>query len=226
MASVRARSAAPMTLMPFTPLLLRQNGFIREKKAHKHKLFALFNVQMALGQTAGCPRVSRAKKFMCSPRNTGNTNFFLWLSGGLSQGCPDFQKVYVYKVSVSFSCPKILELEAFCYSEKFFQQISQDFPGVFLGNPRTDPGNSHSLLEFSEILCRRQHRTTDVCGRQTTRRLTRRKYLFFWVRRRTHKLYLGSTGPSPEQKVYVYAPFSLPMDGQIASDSKSNSLAI
>ena len=26
---------------------------------------------MALGQTAGCPRVNRAKKFMCSPRNTG-----------------------------------------------------------------------------------------------------------------------------------------------------------
>ena len=25
-----------------------------------------------------------------------------------------------------------------------------DFPGVFLGNPRTDPANSHSLLEFSD----------------------------------------------------------------------------
>ena len=32
------------------------------KKAHKNKLFALVNVQMALGQTAGCPRVNRAKK--------------------------------------------------------------------------------------------------------------------------------------------------------------------
>ena len=70
------------------------------KKAHKHKLFALVNVQMALGQTAGCPRVNRAKKFMCSPRNTGNINFSLWLTGGLSQGCPDFQKVYVFKVYV------------------------------------------------------------------------------------------------------------------------------
>ena len=37
------------------------------KKAHKHKLFSLVNVQMALGQTAGCPRVDWAKKFMCSP---------------------------------------------------------------------------------------------------------------------------------------------------------------
>ena len=62
---------------------------------------------MALGQTAGCPRVNRAKKFMCSLRNTGNINLSLWLTGGLSQGCPDFQKVYVLKVYVLFSCPKI-----------------------------------------------------------------------------------------------------------------------
>ena len=47
------------------------------------------------------------KKFMCSPRNTGNINFSLWLTGGLSQGCPDFQKVYVFKVYVTFSCPTI-----------------------------------------------------------------------------------------------------------------------
>ena len=79
---------------------------LREKKAHKHKLFALVHVQMALGQTAGCPRVNRAEKFMCSPRNTGNINFSLWLTGGLSQGCPDFQKVYVFKVYVPFSCPR------------------------------------------------------------------------------------------------------------------------
>ena len=59
---------------------------------------------MALGQTAGCPGVNRAKKFMCSPRNTGNINFSLWLTGGLSQGCADFQKVYVFKVYVPFSC--------------------------------------------------------------------------------------------------------------------------
>ena len=74
----------------------------REKKAHKHKLFALVNVQMALGQMAGCPRVNRAKKFMCSPRNTGKINYSLWLTSRLSQGCPDFQKVYVFKVYVPF----------------------------------------------------------------------------------------------------------------------------
>ena len=60
---------------------------------------------MALGQTTRCPRVNRAKKFMCSPRNTGNINFSLWLTGGLSHGCPDFQKVYVFRVYVPFSCP-------------------------------------------------------------------------------------------------------------------------
>ena len=57
---------------------------------------------MALGQTAGCPRVNRAKKFMCSPRSTGNIDFSLWLTGRLSQGCPDIQKVYVFKVYVPF----------------------------------------------------------------------------------------------------------------------------
>ena len=46
------------------------------KKAHKHKLFALVNVQMALGQTAGCRRVDWAKKFMCSPRNTAKKKLF------------------------------------------------------------------------------------------------------------------------------------------------------
>ena len=79
------------------------------KKAHKHKLFALVNVRMALGQTAGCPRVNRAKKFTCSPRNTGNINISLLLTGGLSQGCPDFQKVYVFRSYVPLSCP----IEAF-----------------------------------------------------------------------------------------------------------------
>ena len=34
--------------------------------------------------------------------------------------------------------------------KNFIRQFSRDFPGVFPENPRTDPGNSHSLLEFSE----------------------------------------------------------------------------
>ena len=92
------------------PILVIFSG----KKAHKHKLFALVKVRMALGQTAGCPRVNRAQKFMCSPRNTGNINFSLWLTGGLSQGCPDFQKVYVFKVYVPFSCPNLVLLSRSC----------------------------------------------------------------------------------------------------------------
>ena len=32
-----------------------------------------------------------------------------------------------------------------------FSAISREFPGRFLANPGTDPGNSHSLLEFSEL---------------------------------------------------------------------------
>ena len=47
--------------------------------------------------------------------------------------------------------PEILEFVAFRDSGKFFQQFSRDFPGVFPENPRPDPGNSHSLLEFSDI---------------------------------------------------------------------------
>ena len=88
-------------------LLASSSIFSGEKrhKAHKHKHFALVNVQMALGQTAGCPRFNRAKKFMCSPQNTGNISFFPLVNRRLSQGCPDFQKVYVFKVYVPFSCP-------------------------------------------------------------------------------------------------------------------------
>ena len=50
-----------------------------------------------------------------------------------------------------FPVPEILEFVAFRDSGKIFQLFFQDFPGVFLKNPRTDPGNSHSLPEFSEI---------------------------------------------------------------------------
>ena len=92
--------------------------FFGRKKAHKHKLFALVNFQMALGQTVGCPRGNRAKKFMCSPRNTGNINFSLWLTGGLSQGCPDFQKVYVFKVYVPFSCPNFQPPKFQCFNSQ------------------------------------------------------------------------------------------------------------
>ena len=92
---------------------------------------------MALGQTAGCPRANRAKKFMCSPRNTGNINFSLWLTGGLSQGCPGFQKVYVFKVYVPFSCPN--SENQFLNSESCSENTSE-----LPGGPK-DRKNSFSL---------------------------------------------------------------------------------
>ena len=56
-----------------------------------------------------------------------------------------------FPAGLPFPVPEILEFVAFRDSGKFFQQFSRDFPRVLLGNPRTDPGNSHSLLEFSDL---------------------------------------------------------------------------
>ena len=55
------------------------------------------------------------------------------------------------KVPGTFLLPKILEFVAFRDSGNFFQHLSRDFPGVFPEDPRTDPGNSHSLLEFLKV---------------------------------------------------------------------------
>ena len=56
-----------------------------------------------------------------------------------------------FPAGLPFPVPEILEFVAFRDSGKIFQQFSRDFPGVFLENPRKDPGNSHSLLEFSDF---------------------------------------------------------------------------
>ena len=56
-----------------------------------------------------------------------------------------------FPAGLPFPVPENLEFVAFRDSGKYFQQFSRDFPGVFLENPRTHPGNSHSLLEFSDI---------------------------------------------------------------------------
>ena len=56
------------------------------------------------------------------------------------------------KVPGRFAFPGALN-PRFCSISRFgkiFQQFCWDFPGVFPENPRTDPGNSHSLLEYSE----------------------------------------------------------------------------
>ena len=57
-----------------------------------------------------------------------------------------------FPTGLPFPVPEILEFVAFFRdSGKKFQQFSRSFPGTFLQNSCTDPGNSHSLLEFSEI---------------------------------------------------------------------------
>ena len=65
-----------------------------------------------------------------------------------------------FPAGLPFPVPEILELVAFRDSGKLFQQFSRDFPGVFLENPRTDPGNSHIRCSipwpfFSRELCRK-----------------------------------------------------------------------
>ena len=57
-----------------------------------------------------------------------------------------------------FPVPEILEFVAFRDSEKF----SSNFPGAFPENPRTDPRNSHSLLESSESL--KMSKIGKTCG--------------------------------------------------------------
>ena len=56
-----------------------------------------------------------------------------------------------FPAGLPFPVPEILEFVAFRDSGKFFQQFSRSFPGTFHENSCTDPGNSHSLLEFSDF---------------------------------------------------------------------------
>ena len=63
-----------------------------EKKAHKHKLSLdkRLVVPRLTGPKSLCVRLE-TQEIECSPS---------------TRGCPDFQKVYVFKVYVPFSCPK------------------------------------------------------------------------------------------------------------------------
>ena len=66
-----------------------------------------------------------------------------------------------FAASLPFPVPEIPEFVAFRDSGKIFQRFSRHFPGVFLGKPRTDPGNSHSLIEFSDCLREEQQHTIE-----------------------------------------------------------------
>ena len=109
------------TFLSVSPLeSMRSGGSIPPPQRGISAILARYHMKTRQMGAAGCPRVNRAKKFMCSPRNTGNINFSLWLSGRLSQGCPDFPKVYVFKIYVPFSCPI----------------IKRQNPGAFLGTTK------------------------------------------------------------------------------------------
>ena len=55
-----------------------------------------------------------------------------------------------FPAGLPFPVPEILEIVAFRHSGNTFQQLSRDFPAIFVGTPQREPRNSHSLLEFSE----------------------------------------------------------------------------
>ena len=71
-----------------------------------------------------------------------------------TEGQDKVQAVSRFPAGLPFPVPQILEFVAFRDSGKFFQQFCRDFPGVFLGNPRTDPGDSHSLSSSFLIECK------------------------------------------------------------------------
>ena len=77
----------------------------------------------------------------CRFQKTSRTEGWDKVPGVSAQGSP---------AGLPFPVPEILEFVAFGNSGKIFQQFSRDFPAIFLQNSRTDPGNSHSLLEFPD----------------------------------------------------------------------------
>ena len=115
------------------------------EKRHINVNFLLWlTSKLAWDKRLVVPGLTRPKKFMCSPWNTGNINFSLWLIGGCPRlvptlkkfmcskficlfYCPIFcgkkgkQKVYVFKVYVPFSC------SIFC--EKKRKQCPENPPG-------------------------------------------------------------------------------------------------
>ena len=93
----------------------------------------------AKGGTAKCVRNSRRLELSIS-KNTPHGR------RGQGPGSVDPR----FPAGLPFLVPEILEFVAFRDSGKFFQQFSRSFPGTFLQNSCTDPGNSRSLLEFSE----------------------------------------------------------------------------
>ena len=95
--------------------------------------------------------ISRAARKVLRSENLEKAGSVDFKKTSRTEGAENVQAVSTQgPASFPFLVPEMLEYVAFRDSEKLFQPFSRDFPGVFLGNPGTDPGNSHSLLECSD----------------------------------------------------------------------------
>ena len=118
-----------------------KNLVISDPKETRKRLCALSSKRLKSDPKATfCQKNSRRLELSIS-KNT--------LHGRLGQGPRSVDQRFA--AGLPFPVPEILEFVAFRDSREIFQQYSRDFPGVFLGNPRTHPTNSHSLLEFSDF---------------------------------------------------------------------------
>ena len=110
----------------------KNNHFFGRKKAHKHKLFGLADVQMALGQTAGCPRVNRAKKFMCSPKKHRKYKLFPLVNRRVVPALSRLSKsLCVQSLCAFFCCPNFAKSPKFTHSslkKSFLQEAVQYQP--------------------------------------------------------------------------------------------------
>ena len=71
----------------------------------------------------------------------------LWPGQGAGSVDPRFL------AGLPFPVPQILEFVAFRDPGNFFQQFSRNFPGVFLENPRTDPGKQPQPSRVFYLFC-------------------------------------------------------------------------
>ena len=116
------------------------SGWTKQTREHRQTYSARWLIQCQPWAWPASPRKKNSRRLELSiSKNT--------LHGRCGQGSGSVDPRF--PAGLPFPVPEIREFVAFRDSGKFFQQFSRDFHGVFLENPRTDPGNSHSLLEFS-----------------------------------------------------------------------------
>ena len=141
----------------------------------KSRVFLIFGPSGDPRFAAGLPGlvISRCRKLRTRSTTTRDRNLqfrgifstgLLEFSPGIFPLSPDFLCSLIgnrpetsRKIARSPSGEKNIEschvsgCHGFFWSREIFQHISCDFPRIFLRNPRADPRNNHSLLEFSEM---------------------------------------------------------------------------